>query len=114
VSGKLKHTLVVRNPETLEATALLEGSEVPEWATDLVHPDNLDNGKSASTKTEPANDAAPAYGKQKLADLQALVDDRNADRDDDDVITVEGTGKDGKVVKTDLVAALEADDAANA
>ena len=43
----LRHTLVVRHPETSEATALVAGTEVPEWADDLVHDD--DTEKSAAT-----------------------------------------------------------------
>lgn len=105
MAGTLKSTVVVRHPETLEAHALLEGSEVPDWATDLVHPDNLGDGGSDSDK---------GYDGQKTDELQAEVDKRNADREDDDLIEVTGTGKDGRVLKADLVAALEADDAENA
>lgn len=95
MSGKrLKSTIVVRNPETLEATALLEGSEVPEWATDLVHPDNLTIGGDSG--------ADKGYEGQTVDELQAEADRRG--------LEVEGTGKDGNVLKGDLVAALEADD----
>lgn len=44
------------------------------------------------------------YASQKPSDLQAEADRRG--------LTVEGTGADGNVLKADLVAALEADDAA--
>ena len=37
----LRYTLVVRDPEGV-AVALVAGSEVPEWAADLVHPDDLE------------------------------------------------------------------------
>lgn len=42
MSGKLRYTLVVRHPETSLPAALVEGSEVPDWASDLVHADDLD------------------------------------------------------------------------
>lgn len=45
----------------------------------------------------------PAYEEQSVEDLQAEVDRRELD--------VEGSGAGGNVVKADLVAALEADDA---
>lgn len=48
MTGKLKHTLVVRNPDG-EAVALVEGSEVPDWASDLVHSDDV--VKPAAKKT---------------------------------------------------------------
>lgn len=50
MAGVMKHTMVVRNPDTLEATALLAGSEVPDWVTDeLVHPDNFEGGKGSAS-----------------------------------------------------------------
>jgi hypothetical protein len=59
-AATLKYTIVVRHPETGVATALVEGSGVPEWAKDLVHKDDLEGGsptkapakKSASSKSE--------------------------------------------------------------
>jgi hypothetical protein len=42
--------------------------------------------------------------------LEAEIERRNADRDDDEKIVVEGTGNNGNVIKDDLVAALEKDD----
>lgn len=99
MAGVMKHTMVVRNPDTLEATALLAGEPVPDWVTDdLVHPDNFESASAAKEST--------GYGSQKAGDLQDEADKRG--------LTVDGTGKDGAVVKADLVAALEADDAANA
>ena len=99
MSGVMKHTMVVRNPDTLEATALLAGEPVPDWVTDeLVHPDNYGDAK--------AEESGSSYTGQKAADLQEEADKRG--------LVVEGTGKDGAVVKADLVKALEADDAANA
>lgn len=42
----LRYTLIVRHPETGEAVALLAGSEVPKWASDLVQPDDCEQPKS--------------------------------------------------------------------
>lgn len=103
MAGVLRHTMVLRNPETLEATALLEGSELPEWAKDLVHADNL-GGKAAKAESTGGDDKG--YAGQGVDELKALADERE--------LTVTGTGKDGNVLKGDLVAALEADDAAQA
>lgn len=97
----LAHTLVVRHPETLVATALLAGTEVPEWASDLVDKGNLTDGKAAK-----AESAGGGYAGQSPDELKAEAEKRD--------LTVEGTGKDGNVLKGDLVAALEADDAAKA
>lgn len=85
----LKYTLVVRHPESGEPVALLEGTQVPSWAKDLVDPDDLDEVSGESrTKTE----------------LEAEIARRNERRDEADLI--EPAGKN----KADLVAALEADD----
>lgn len=43
MSGALRYTLVVRHPETNEATALLAGEQVPDWASELVQSDDLEN-----------------------------------------------------------------------
>lgn len=57
-SGVLKYTLVVRHPETAAATALVAGSEVPDWASDLVHADDLEAGAdSQPAKKTPAKKA---------------------------------------------------------
>lgn len=49
MGGMLRHTLVVRHPETLEATPLLAGAEVPEWAAGLVHEDDLAQAEGKKT-----------------------------------------------------------------
>lgn len=41
----LKLTLVVRHPVTGEPVALKAGEPVPDWATDLVHPDDVEQDK---------------------------------------------------------------------
>ncbi|KNX38096.1 hypothetical protein [Luteipulveratus halotolerans] len=38
----MKRTVIVRHPESLQAVALVEGTEVPEWAEGLVHVDDTD------------------------------------------------------------------------
>lgn len=91
----LKYSLVVRDPDG-QAVALLEGTEVPEWASSLVHADDLDG----------AGDAGQTSGDlgATKADLQAEIDRRNADRAEDEQIKPEGKNK------PDLAAALAADD----
>lgn len=57
-AGTLRYTLVVRHPDNGVATALVAGSEVPDWATDLVHKDDLEPAakppakKAASSKND--------------------------------------------------------------
>ncbi|MET1061746.1 MAG: hypothetical protein ABWX71_02525 [Aeromicrobium sp.] len=53
-----------------------------------------------------ADEGGKGYDGKKVDELAEEADKRG--------LEVEGTGKDGKVVKADLVAALEADDAASA
>ena len=89
----LKYTLVVRDPDG-QAVALLAGSDVPDWATDLVHPDNVEG---AATTT------AGSYSALKVDDLKAEIANRNEGRDEADLIPTTGH-------KADLIAALEADD----
>lgn len=87
--GALKYNIAVRNPETYDAVVLLAGEEVPEWATDLVHPDDMESGGG--------------YDSLKVDELKALILTRNEGRDDADKLPVDGK-------KADLVAALTADD----
>lgn len=63
MAGVLRYTLVVRHPETLAATALLAGQSVPDWASDLVHPDDLEASKpdeDVAPNKAPAKRAAPS------------------------------------------------------
>lgn len=81
---------------------------------------------NTGTATRPANmvvESVPGasdtytpedYASWKSADLEAEVNDRNKARGEDDQIQVQGSGKDGNVVKADLVGALVADDSAHA
>lgn len=100
----LKDNTVVSDPDTGQATPLYAGDEVPAWAIDQVG-DHL---------VEVDEDGTPDYSAGTKAELQKAVDTRNADRAPEAQIVVEGTGKDGAVVKDDLVKALEKDDAAQA
>lgn len=58
MSGSLRYTLVVRHPETSAPTALLAGEPVPDWATSLVHADDLES------EAAPAKKAASAPAKK--------------------------------------------------
>lgn len=104
MAGVMRHTMVVRNPDTMEATALLKGEPLPDWATDLVHADNLESATAAKATSSGSEDKG--YAGMKPDELQAMADERE--------LKVTGTGKDGNVLKGDLVAALEADDASKA
>lgn len=59
-------------------------------------------GTGTSTGTAPDTPASTGYEGQPVDDLRAEADRRG--------LTVDGTGTDGKVLKSDLVAALKADD----
>ncbi len=101
-AGKLKYTLVVRHPETLLPEALLAGTDLPAWAEDLVDEGNLEGGSDSGSK---GSDDDKGYGGLKVDELKAEIEKRNEDRDDDAKLSAEGK-------KADLVAVLEADDAA--
>lgn len=64
--GVLKYTLVVRHPDTGVATPIVAGSEVPEWAEDLVHDDDLETTPGPSTSTSDTG-ADGADGEAKKA-----------------------------------------------
>lgn len=56
-AGTLRYTVVVRHPETGEATAIVAGETVPGWATGLVHKDDLEGGspvKAPAKKSTPS------------------------------------------------------------
>ncbi|MCW2758065.1 MAG: hypothetical protein JWO46_1811 [Nocardioidaceae bacterium] len=98
--GVLKYTVVRVHPDTMIATPLLEGTQVPDWAKDLVHSDDL--------VAEAQSDEKSGYAAQKVDELKAEIEKRNEVREDDALITPQGT------TKADLIAALEADDQAQA
>ena len=65
--SKLILTIVVRHPDTDAPVALIEGTELPEWAEGLVHPDNIvevptpvDAGDPGQAPVEPKTPAKPA------------------------------------------------------
>lgn len=62
-------------------------------------------GEALNAKHQADLSTGGKYAGVKTEDLQADADLRG--------LTVEGTGKDGNILKTDLVAGLEAHDAAN-
>lgn len=55
-AGSLRFTVVVRHPETSEPVALVAGEPVPGWATDLVHPDDIEGAEPEAKR--PAKRAA--------------------------------------------------------
>lgn len=65
------------------------------------------NAWGGDSVDESDDDTEVPYAKRKKADLEALVAERNADREDAAQIVVGGTGK-----VSDLAEALEADDKA--
>lgn len=87
------------------------GSTVPKDVADLIdHPrawatDDAASSSDSGTGNDPSGDDKDYAGKSP-DELKALADERKLD--------VTGTGKDGNVLKGDLVAALEADDASKA
>lgn len=96
---------------TVEGDTYKAGSVPPaSVAKKITNPKAWGGDAPADDDTEGGEDSQPAYGDMKVEQLEAEVDARNADRDDDSVIEVTGTGQGGKVLKKDLVAALEADD----
>lgn len=91
---------VVLHPETGAITVLLAGQDVPDWAESLVGDHLLDNGGHSSHS--PLGSGG-RYASMTVADLKAEIGKRNADREDDAQLAVDGK-------KADLVAVLEADD----
>ncbi len=80
-------------------------SKVPaDVAAQITNPKAWEGGKVPSTSKSADSDDA-GYSKLKVEDLKAEIEQRNEGREDDAKVSTEG-------VKADLVAALEADDAA--
>lgn len=63
---------------------------------------------------EQSEDEEVGYDSWTAKQLMKELSDRNETRDESEQIVPEGTGKDGKVVKADVVKALQADDEAHA
>lgn len=86
VDLELDHGVIVQRK-------IVEGTRVPPDLIDAYH---------QATGEKPAKDdeASSRYDSMKVEDLEQLVSDRE--------LQVEGTGKDGNIVKADLIRALEA------
>ena len=104
-------TVFVSNPETGEALLLVAGDEAPDWAVDVVsNPrvwgDDDDTGGDTGGDDESGEaDAGSVYDAFTVADLRDEIRGRNEGREPDQRVSLDGN-------KADLVAALEADDAA--
>lgn len=59
----LRYTRIVRHPETHQPTALVGGSELPEWADGLVHDDDMEGGRPArKAPAKPSGAKSPDSG----------------------------------------------------
>jgi len=106
--GQLAYTVYVKDPKTNEDVAYgPDSDDIPGWALKQMGDHCFEDGQKTDSDDEP--DGQVAYSKQNVPDLEAEIERRNNDRADDDQIVVGGKGN-----KADLVAALEADDAAHA
>ncbi|GAB3988863.1 hypothetical protein [Nocardioides marmoraquaticus] len=131
----LGRTLVVRHPDTDAATALVEGQPVPDWAAELVHPDDLltpdepDSEKSGSDESssgEPGHGASDNAGQAVMAaikaaaiepdvvaaELQRLVDAEVAQRLDEEFERRVADEVDRRQAETDNAAGDEVDEPA--
>ena len=75
-AGKLRYTLVVRHPDTDAPTALLGGEEVPDWASDLVHADDLEGSDEPSGPAFPEGEPSEDW---KGDQLDAYAADKGYD-----------------------------------
>lgn len=111
----------ISEPIVAMSVERLQGSQpdeaIPPGTLESVHPDQV--GFIEGTEDAVTNggqvgadeEEVPPYEEWDKADLEGEVARRNEDRGEDEQIVVTGTGKSGNVLKSDLVAALEADDA---
>ena len=76
----LKYTLIVVHPETSVPTALLAGSEVPDWAVDLVHSDDIDSpaAPAGNASTDEQTDTDPPAGNASTEVWQAYARSKGA------------------------------------
>lgn len=106
----------VTNPETGAAAVFGPDDELPAWASNAITNEKAWAGDVAGAGEgdgdvagagEDAGDveehAERSYDDMRVAELRALIGERNEGRDEADLIPDDG-------VKADLVAALEADD----
>lgn len=103
--AKVTENTWVEDPETGAPKFLAAGADVPSWAAGQVG-DHLVDGDGDGAGDEPT-----PYADQTVADLEKAILVRNEGRTGDAIIDPEGTGRNGAVVKADLVRALEDDDA---
>ncbi len=106
--AKLNTHVHVVNPKG-EPVVLKPGVDVPAWAEKAItNPKVWVDGPKADKAPQGDGGAGDSvYADLKAADLKAEIERRNADRDDDAKITPAGKKN------ADLIAALEADDAAH-
>lgn len=97
----MKYTVIVRHPDTAAPTAVLVGKPVPEWAADLVHPEDVERDKGG----DKGGDSKPS--KPTKADMLAEIERRNEGRSDEDKIVPTSEKND------DLAEALRVDDEAS-
>ena len=112
----MARTVFVSNPETGEALLLVAGDEAPDWAVDVVSNPRVwgdDDGSGDAPAADDTGgddesgeaDAGSVYDAFTVADLRDEIRGRNEGREPDQRVSLDGN-------KADLVAALEADDAA--
>jgi hypothetical protein len=82
---------------------VIAGTRVP---PDLIDAYTETTGDTPTEAADEQSSSSPDYGAMNVEELQALVDERE--------LEVAGTGKDGNVVKADLVKALQNSDSSGA
>lgn len=81
----MRYTMAVRNPETYEVHALLEGSEVPSWAESIVDDRDTEQGKPApkvsasSAPSEPVVEAVAPDASWTAAAIRKHAADNGID-----------------------------------
>lgn len=96
----------------IDGTLYAAGSTPPKEIAEQI--DNPKAWGDDDTSSEASGESAGSELPDTVEELEALVEERNATREEGERMTVEGTGANGRVLKKDLVAALKADDAASA
>lgn len=95
----------VRATQDATVTQIIEhGVEIQRkvFAGEMVPPDLVDAYADATGDRVSSADTSVDYDAMNVDQLEAEI----AERDDIDLDSIDGTGKDGKVVKADLVKAL--------
>lgn len=103
----LVYTVVVKDDNGDDHVFGPDSQEIPAWARkSITNPKAWEGG--SSDVDEPADPLAGWDESMKNAELQAVIDARNANRAEESQIVPEGAKK------ADLIAALQQDDAASA